>query len=160
MGLPGAGKSTLARALCARRNVLHVNRDELRARLFPRGPFDDGARIAASALSFGVARRALLRRRSVVLDGMTFATLAQRRRARALARSSGARCVEVFLDCPVELARQRVGADARHPARDRRPQLVDEVATRFARVAPLALRLKAEQPVQRLLRRLLKVLPP
>jgi predicted kinase len=138
IGLPGAGKSTLARALCRRRGWSRVDRDAM--------PVKDVRKQAANAEVWREVTSLLRRRRSVVVDGMTFASREQRARARAVARRCDARCVEAFLDCPVELARARVAADSGHPARDRTPALVDEVAGRFEPVSRRVLRLDARRP--------------
>lgn len=144
VGLPGAGKSTLARRLCERRALALVDRDAL--------PEKRASKAAANAAVFRQAAGFLRRRRSVVVDGMTFAREAQRRRARQVARRHGARCVELYLACPRALARERVRQDRGHPARDRTPQLVDAVARRFACVGPQAVRLDARRPIGPLLR--------
>lgn len=135
MGLPGAGKTTYARRISRRFGFLHIDRDEIRARKFA-GIEDGRAKATATAEAFRLARGALVARRSVVLDGMTFATHAARRRARMLARRCGAECVEVFIDTKPETAKARIKSGPSHPARDRTPALVDVVAARFARVRP------------------------
>jgi predicted kinase len=154
MGLPGAGKSTLARAVCRAVGFARVDRDA-----FPRARFTPAAKARATARAWREARRRLARRQHVVLDGMTFGSRAQRRQARRLARACGARCVEIWLDCPPALAQQRVRATRDHPARDRTPALVREVAARFAPVPRQTPRIDARLPPRaqlRLLRRLLR----
>ena len=158
MGLPGAGKSTLARVLERQLRYARVDRDALRAARFP-GRRVTAAQKRAANTEVWRAVAALLRgRRSVVVDGMSFASAAQRRQARAIARRLRARCVEVFLDCPVALARERVAASSAHPAADRTPALVTRVARRFAPVSRRAVRLDARQPTRALLRQLRQAL--
>lgn len=154
MGLPGAGKSTLACMLCRERRWLRVDRDAIRARLFPQGRAAAAEKRAANAQVWRAVARALSRRRSVVVDGMTFARRAERLRAHRLARRQGARCVEVFVDCPPALARARIAGSAAHPAPDRRPELVDAVARRFESVSRRALRLDGRRSARGLLRAL------
>lgn len=158
LGLPGAGKSALAHALCRRPGWARVDRDAMRAAMFPRGRAAPAEKVAANAAVWRAAGVLLRRRRSVVIDGMTFAALADRRRGRQLARRCGARCVELFLDCPVPLARARIAGGAPHPAPDREPALVDEVARRFAPAPRGARRLDARLPRRELLRRALRTL--
>lgn len=155
--MPGAGKSTLARALCRARPLTRVDRDAIRRELFPDGRIDDFAKGAATRESFVRAAHELGRCRSVVMDGMTLASAAQRRQARELARRHGARCIEIFVQCPRALARERVARDAHHLAADRTPALVDDVARRFAPVRR-GVRLNAREPTRRQLRRVLAAL--
>lgn len=162
MGLPGAGKSRLARALCRARGWTRVDRDAIRASLFPDGDAGPAEKAAANAALWRAVGALLRRRRSVVVDGMTFARVADRTRGRRLARRCGARCVEVWVDCPLPLAQARVRASRGHAAPDRTPCLVAEVAARFAPLARGVLRLDARQATRRQLRVLLgaRVQPP
>lgn len=134
MGLPGTGKSTIASAL-ADRGAHVLDKDRVRVALF--GPCAieySHAQDDVVVESLYRAARFLLTRRSaglVVLDGRTYS------------RSSDVhRLVEVFEDlgeplrlvecrCAARIARERLAADVAHgthPARDRRPELYDEVA--------------------------------
>ena len=158
IGLPGAGKSTLARALARERGTLHLDRDAIRARRFPRARFTEDEKLAANAEAWRRARVALLRRREVIVDGMTFARRAPRAQARRLARACGTRCVEIFLQCPVELAIERVRRSPDHPAGDRDAALVREVARRFDPVSRSAVRLDGRRRPRALLRRALAAL--
>jgi len=155
MGLPGAGKSTLAAALSQRLGWRIVDRYEVRLALFPRARFDESEKHAANAAVCALAREHLVAGRSVIVDGMTFAAPAQRRRVARLALHAGARPLFVFLDCPVALAQARVRTSAVHPAGDRSPQLVSEVAGRFRPPPRAALRLNARASVGALARRVI-----
>jgi hypothetical protein len=169
MGLPGAGKSTLARALCRTRGYARVDRDAIRAAMFPpekkgsdpistkngSDPFFAAQKAAANEAVWRAAAALLQQRRGVVIDGMTFASQAGRGRARALARRLRARCVEVLVECPVDLARRRVRRSRAHPARDRSASLVSEVAARFAPVSRGTIRVDAREPTRAQLRVLL-----
>jgi predicted kinase len=155
MGLPGAGKSTLARALHGKLGWPVIDRDLVRSMLFPRARFDPVEKHAANAAVCALARKHLVAGRSVIVDGMTFAAPLQRRRVARLARASGARPLFVFVDCPVPLAQARVRASPVHPAGDRSAQLVLEVARRFSRPAAGALRVDARRSPRELVRRAL-----
>lgn len=146
LGLPGAGKSALARALERRLRLPRVCRDAIRAALFPQGSAGAGEKHVAFAAALAVAAEHLRAGRSCIIDGATFARQADRRRLEALARRHGARVVWLYLDCPPALARRRVARDRTHPAPDRTPALVDAVAARFAPPPAGALRLDAAQP--------------
>ena len=150
MGLPGAGKSTLARALARGTGFARVDRDAIRAALFPRGRATTVEKRAANAAVWREARAQLRRGRGVIVDGMSFASAAQRVRGRGLARRHAMRCFEIYLECPLALARARIARTARHPAPDRVPELADAVARRFARVGAQALRLDARRPAREL----------
>ena len=153
MGLPGAGKSTLAQALSRTLHWPIVDRDEVRLMVFPRARFDAREKHAANAAVCALAREHLVAGRCVIVDGMTFAAPAQRRRVTRLARYAGARPLFVFLDCPVELAQARVSTPGVHPAGDRSPKLVREVAQRFHTPPGFALRLDARRDTGTLARR-------
>lgn len=113
---------------------------------------------AAESMLWLVAAVALARGRAVVLDGMTFARAAQRRRARAVARWAGVPCLEVFLNCPVALAQRRV-RHQRHPADDRDAKLVRAVARRFDPVPRRVLQVDARWPLPEQRRALLARFP-
>ncbi len=141
MGLPGAGKSTLASALSLKLGITCLCRDQLRRALFQGHPGDD-ARLATEHYLRERMVEHLRQRESVLLDGMTFASTADRLVYAALARQSGAAWLPVLVDVPVAVARARVAEDclvARHPAPDRSPELVDRVHRRFAPVPPQVL---------------------
>ncbi|HEX2668943.1 MAG TPA: ATP-binding protein [Gammaproteobacteria bacterium] len=130
VGLPGSGKSTLAAKLAKRHNYTHIDRDSIRARLFPRGGFTEAEKHAANLAVMAELRQRCATGRGSIVDGMTFGRRAERESAQALAREYGFNCVMLWLDCPVDVAAARVAAQA-HPARDRDATLVREVAARF-----------------------------
>jgi aminoglycoside phosphotransferase family enzyme/predicted kinase len=124
-GLPGSGKSTIARALAERIGADCLSSDVLRKELAGAEP---GARLPAavgagiysaamSALTYrelqAQAERQLHAGRSVVLDA-TFGRVAARRPAAALARTVGAVFVAAECRCSPRLARERLASRA-HP---------------------------------------------
>ncbi len=134
-GLPGAGKSTLAKRLQARLHAEIVSRDTIRMAEFPE--WDDRAAKRAAfeivRLEVGVLLRAGA---TVIVDGATLATCAERRELRDLATSLGAEFVLFWLEIPPEIAAQRISADPHDAPRDRQPGLAHDVAARFERPAP------------------------
>lgn len=130
VGLPGSGKSTLAAKLVRRHGYAHIDRDSIRARLFPDGKFTDAEKHAANLAVMAELRQRCATGRGCVVDGMTFGRRAEREAAQAIAGEYGFNCVLLWLDCPAEVAAARVAAQA-HPARDRDATLVREVASRF-----------------------------
>ena len=130
VGLPGSGKSTLATWLADRRGFAHIDRDRIRARLFPAGSFSEAEKHSANLAVLAELRQRCATGRGCVVDGMTFGRRSEREAARAIAMEYGFACVELWLDCPVEVAMARVTAEP-HLAGDRSPELVREVAARF-----------------------------
>jgi len=130
VGLPGSGKSTLAAKLARRHDYSHIDRDAIRARLFPEGKFTEAEKHAANLAVLAELRQRCATGRGCVVDGMTFGRRSERESAQALAREYGVDSVLLWLDCPVEVAAARVKAQV-HPAGDRDATLVREVASRF-----------------------------
>jgi predicted kinase len=124
-GLPGTGKTTLARALAPRLNGVVISKDEVRAALFPRHLIDytteqddlcmDAVLRAAQYLAThqGVP--------FIFLDGRTFSRAYQIDSAIAAANSCAASWKILHLLCPDETVRQRLRQDDAedHPAKNR-----------------------------------------
>lgn len=129
-GLPGSGKSTLAAPLCARFGLALIDRDRIRDRLFPECRFTEAEKQAANQAVLEQLHANCATGMSSLLDGMTFGRESERRVVRDLAAGYGFACEVLWLDCPADLAAERVAKQA-HPAVDRTPQLVRDVAQRF-----------------------------
>ena len=150
-GLPGSGKSTLAAPLCARFGLLLIDRDRIRERLFPDCRFTEAEKQAANQAVLEALRANCAAGRSSLLDGMTFGRESERRAVRDIAVEHGFACTLLWLDCPVDMAAERV-AKQPHPAADRTSQLVREVAQRFEKPVD-AVRLDATLPMEEVLKR-------
>jgi predicted kinase len=153
IGLPGAGKSTVARAIAQAKGWPIVDRDDL-----PRASFDESGKAAATDAALAQVARHLTRNQSCILDGMTLSSRAQRDRLRALARQHNAELVLLWLDCPVEIAVARVAAQSGHSALDRDAVLVRDVASRFEQPEADVLRLDAQLPTKELVGRAMRAL--
>ncbi len=130
-GLPGAGKSTLAGALCDRFALSLLDRDALRDRMFPDCRYTDAEKRAAEGAVKAMIAENCAAARSSLIDGMTFGRQTLRDEFAGLSRACGARFLLIWLDCPADEARRRVASDRGHVAADRLPGLVDRVAEQF-----------------------------
>ena len=145
--LPGAGKSTLAKALQARLRAELVSRDAVRMSEFP--SWDDRA---AKRAAFEVLRLevcVLLKAgATVIVDGATLSTRAERRELRTAADGFGVPFLLLWLDVPAEDAALRIAGDAHDAPGDRTPALAHEVERRFERPGDdeVCIRLDARLP--------------
>lgn len=149
IGLPGAGKSVVARHLAEHLDLHRICRDDIRAALFPRCAFTLTEKRAAFRAALLALEVNLALGRDTVLDGMTFSRRRDRLRVVSLCKRYGARCARVWLDVPPALARARIAADASRQAQraaDRDPRLVDDVLARFERPSPPIAMIDASLP--------------
>lgn len=133
MGLPGSGKSTLAAELAARTGLVVLDRDAMRAAMFPAHVSGIDEKPAATAALWQALRAMLAGGHGAIIDGMTFASAENRRIAAGMAQAYGARWLGVELRVSLRTAQQRVRAQA-HSSKERTPKLVRQVAARFAPV--------------------------
>jgi predicted kinase len=133
MGLPGAGKSLVARAVEDQLGLRRVCRDQIRAAMFPRCDYSFlEKRAAYRSLVLALEINCMLRVGSVI-DGMTFSRREELDRIAELGMRHHMVTIPLFVDCPLETARQRVARDIAvnaHTARDRTPDTVSEVYAR------------------------------
>jgi predicted kinase len=109
-GLAGSGKSTLARAIADSLGARVLSTDTLRKQMPPHGDrYSDAGRGRVYERLLKDAGEELADGIAVVLDG-TFLKRAWRERAAMLAESRGAELVMVRVDCPAEIARERIAA--------------------------------------------------
>ena len=132
-GLPGVGKTYLARRLLQRRpDFLILSRDSLRTSIITRPTFSEEEKSFIDDLIVTMARWLLEQGRSVVIDGMA---LSSARRledfaAAATSQRKGIRIIECVCSESTALARLRADAGA-HPAGDRSEGLYRRVKERF-----------------------------
>ena len=87
-GLPGTGKSTLARALAQATGGTHLNTDVIRAELDLQGAYDTASKQRVYDTLLARTQAFLQDGQTVLVDG-TFATVQHRRALRALAERVG-----------------------------------------------------------------------
>ena len=114
-GLPGSGKSHLARALAKALPADVLDRDEVRDAVFPARDLDYSAEQneLASQITYQVARYILLRDpdRVLILDGRPFSKHAQVEEVMQLAHSVGHALCIVHCWAPDVVVRQRLEHD-------------------------------------------------
>jgi adenylylsulfate kinase len=141
-GLPGTGKSTLARRLAQELPALVLDKDAVRAALFPPSeieystPQDD----LCVEIMLQVARYLLLKDadRHVIIDGRTFSRAYQVEAVRAYARELDIGCAWLECVCSDAVARERLDRDVArgtHPASNRTYQMYLSVK---AKAEPIA----------------------
>ena len=130
VGLPGAGKSTLAAALAGRLPDARVlDKDKVRHVLFDPCDYTSVERDVVFAAMLDAARYHLGRDRIVVFDGLTFSRRSQVAAAEAVAEDAGRFAAVIVCDVPVEVAMARCEEDADgHLASNRDSRLVRRVA--------------------------------
>ncbi len=152
-GLPGTGKSTLARELARRTGGSVLGKDEIRAAIF--APEDIEFSTAQDDFVMEVMLQAagfLLRKnpsRTIFLDGRTFSQSYQVERVFKFAEESGQVCRIMECVCTDESARRRLEEerDTNHPAANRTFALYLEVKARFEPITREKTVVSTEQPI-------------
>jgi predicted kinase len=154
-GLPGAGKTTLARELAARISGRVLNKDEIRHSLFSADEIEYSSRQDDFCLQVMLETAGHLLRRDptliLFLDGRPFSRRYQIDNVvnAAVALHQTWRILECV--CPEAIARQRLeqqSASEGHPAGNRGFQLYLEVKSRFEAIALPKTVIDTSQPLQ------------
>lgn len=153
MGLPGAGKSTIARVLVDRFGLRQVCRDAIRRAMFPQCDYSFiEKRAAFRGVLLAVEINGLLGKASVV-DGMTFSRREDRDRLADVTRQHGFDLFWLLAACDPARARMRIANDrlhAMHTALDRTPALVDTMAGCFEDLPSGVVRIDANGSAERM----------
>lgn len=154
-GLPGTGKSTLARGLAARTAGRVLSKDEIRHAIFTPDEIEYSSRqddfcqqLMLEAPGYLLARSPS---RRIFLDGRTFSQRYQIANALRAAASLHQPWRILECVCPEESAKRRLAEDAAansHPADNRNFQLYLEVKERFETIMQRKTVIDTEQPVE------------
>jgi predicted kinase len=135
-GLPGSGKSTLARALAKRSDGIVLDKDLIRANLFPRAQLDYSTTQDDFVVEVMLNTAEYLLQQNpttmVILDGRPFSRKYQVNRVVTRAKQMGTVWRIVECVCPEKIALSRLKADLarhRHVAENRGAVLYREVKT-------------------------------
>jgi len=137
-GLPGSGKTTLARELAARTSGRVISKDEIRHAIFSQEEIEYSSRQDDFCVQIMLETAAYLlrqeRRRWIILDGRPFSRRYQIENALTLAASLRQPWRILECVCAEETAKRRLETDAatgEHPAANRGYKLYLEVKARF-----------------------------
>ena len=151
-GLPGTGKSTLSRALVADLGGSVLDKDEVRATLFPspdieysteQDDFCMGIMLKVAGYIFRKDPR-----RRVFLDGRTFSRAYQLERATGFAEALGQPWRILECVCSEETARKRLNETAGHLATNRDFALYLQVKARFEEITLPKTVLDTDAPIE------------
>jgi len=141
-GLPGVGKTTLARALAARTGAHVLNRDAMRDALFPEPYLDytprqnqigTEAMLAVLAYLLDVHRPPLL-----IIDGKPFSRASEIEEVRSLVAAHHAELDVVLCRAPLDVVAARLAAGLADPVNvraDRTPEKAARIAMSFEPIA-------------------------
>jgi predicted kinase len=138
-GLPGTGKSTLARALAGRLDAAILDKDRVRGALFPDALTDYSAQqdqlCMRAMLDAAVYLTEHRRVDYIFFDGRTFSARAQIEEVLLAAERAGARWRILHLACADAVAEERLARhDPGHPAQNRDPALYRTIKGRFEHI--------------------------
>jgi predicted kinase len=139
-GLPGTGKSTLARAIAERLGAAVLDKDRVRGALFPGALTDYTAQqdqLCMRAMLEAAAYLTELKRvEYIFFDGRTFSQRGQIEDVLLAATRAGARWRVVHVMCADAVAEERLArSDPSHPAKNRDAALYRRIKQQFEPIA-------------------------
>ena len=162
-GLPGTGKSTVASELARLTQGCVLDKDEIRAAVFPPGFIEYSVEQDdfVMEIMLQAARHLLLTgpERKVFLDGRPFSRRYQIDRVFEFAHELHQPCQILECVCSEETARNRLQSpDPSHPAQNRTFDLYLEVKTRFEPIARTKTLISTDQPLEQCVQQALTAL--
>lgn len=154
-GLPGTGKTTLARELVRQTQGVVLSKDEIRDAIFSPDNIEYSTEQDDIVMAIMLqAARLLLRKdpdQYIFLDGRTFSRPYQIERVLEVARELGQSWRILECVCSDESARRRldVAPDLSHPAHNRTFALYLEVKARFEPITYPKTTISTDQPLER-----------
>ena len=151
-GLPGCGKSALARALAAELGGTVLDKDEVRAALFSRVDIEYSAEQDDFCMGIMLKVAGYLFRkdpsRSIFLDGRTFSRTYQLDRATGFADALSQRWRILECVCGEATVRRRLAEDLSHVATNRNFGLYLQVKARFEEITLPKTVIDTDQPIE------------
>src|ERR1044071_241553 len=151
-GLPGTGKSTLSRALAAELHGTVLDKDSIRAALFPALDIeysteqDDFCMAIMLKIAGYIFRKDPVR--YVFLDGRTFSHAYQLKRATGYAEAIGQQWRIIECICTEESAMRRLSNGEPHPAGNRNFDLYRQVKSRFEEIMLPKITMDTDRPIE------------
>jgi predicted kinase len=135
-GLPGTGKSSVARELAKRMDAVVLSKDTVRYALFPPELVEYSATqddfVIEVLLLTAVYIWSIHPKKVIILDGRTFSQAEQRQHVIEFAERARQQWRMFECVCPDEMAKAWLSeGDPTHPAGNRTPALYDEVKARW-----------------------------
>jgi predicted kinase len=146
LGLPGAGKTTLAEGLMRRFGARLVSRDEIRRCMFRPCTFTDAEKAAAFSAVLGAVRTNCALGHLSIVEGMPFSRRGEYEAVAAAAAAHGRSTMAILLKIDPAVAAERIASEPsaqRAMAADRDTTLPFTVHARFRHPPPSTLELDA-----------------
>jgi predicted kinase len=151
-GLPGSGKSTLSHALATKLGGTVLDKDQIRAALFPSEDIEYSAEQDDFCMAIMLKVAGYIFRqdpsRRIFLDGRTFSRTYQLKRATGYAEAIGQPWRILECACREETARARLANDHGHLAENRDFDLYLKVKARFEEITLPKTVIDTDQPLE------------